>query len=606
MRRISWIMPLVLIACSSERVDLGETGGAGGNGGSAGNGASAGIGGIAGTGGSTNTGGTGNEPNQKSSDLDLLFVIDNSISQSDKQQVLSDGIPELMARLVNPRCVDSSGNAVAQPASPDVPCPSGSQRENPPVKSLHVGAISSSLGAHGGDTCAETSPNFKPDQNDRAHLIPSVRGVATYQDQGFFTWGAGISGSATSVDELAKQTRDMILAVGETGCGYEAPLEAMYRFLVDPNPPQTIERQGAISAAVGTDSVLLAQRAKFLRPGSTVAVVLLTDENDCSILDEGQGWVMSTGSPGLPRATSACKTNPDDACCTSCATADVAGCTPHGSDAECAKGNFSGPEDHVNLRCWQQKRRFGVDFLYPVERYVHGLSDAKIEDREGKTVDNPLFASVGGKTRLPGQVVLATITGVPWQLLAKPSTVSGATPLELMSPAELATSGAWSKILPQGQTPPGDAHMIEDYAPRPGLPGPSASYLEDPVHGHEWDIAGAFGAQQGPGELQYACNFALPATRDCAGATGGCDCNDAGVNGKNPLCQDSDGSYSSIQRRAKAYPGVRQLEVTRQLGERGVAASICPKTLEGSVRDSGFGYNPLIVPLFARLQTSLQ
>ncbi len=595
----------LLFGCSGDKVRLGETGGAGGLAG-AGNASGAAGGGA---GGASGNGGMGAFPGQKSLDLDLLFVIDNSLSQADKQQVLNRSMDELLSRLTNPRCVDSSGKPVAQPDTPDQACPTGSEREMAAVKSLHVGAISSSLGAHGGETCSATSPNFKPDQDDRARLVAPRRGIHTHENQGFFSWGSSTGpGALTSIPELVKATAALITAVGETGCGYEAPLEAMYRFLVAPNPPMIVKEEGGFTVASGTDTVLLEQRAKFLRPGSTLAVVVLTDENDCSIRDDGQSWIVTSATPGLPRATSACQVNPDDSCCTSCAAPPPAGCSPHEQDSECSKngGNFTAPEDHVNIRCHDQKRRFGVDFLYPVERYVRGFSQSTVENRDGKAVENPLFAEIGGKQRHSSQVVLSTITGVPWQLIATQDSLAPTAPLALMTPAELIASGTWDKLVPKGNTPPTDPHMVESPLPRPGLPGPSAGLLEDPMHGHEWDVAKAFGAPQGPGDLQYACIFKLPEPRDCTSAIGGCDCVTAGPKGSSPLCQETNGAYSSIQRYGKAYPGLRQLEVTRQLADRGIVGSICPKTLEGSIRDSGFGYNPVFEPLLTRLRASLE
>jgi hypothetical protein len=58
--------------------------------------------------------------------VDLLFVVDNSASMKDKQILLANAAPELLTRLVNPRCVDESGAKVAQPSTPQEPCPPGS------------------------------------------------------------------------------------------------------------------------------------------------------------------------------------------------------------------------------------------------------------------------------------------------------------------------------------------------------------------------------------------------------------------------------------------------------------------------------------------------
>src|SRR6185295_9118538 len=99
--------------------------------------------------------------------------------------------------------------------------------------------------------------------------------------------------------------QDMIGAVGEHGCGYEASLESWYRFLIDPEPPANVTRAGDVTvrsskltvnadgstgACVGCDEALLAQRKAFLRPDSLVAIVMLSDENDCSIRDDQVGW----------------------------------------------------------------------------------------------------------------------------------------------------------------------------------------------------------------------------------------------------------------------------------------------------------------------------
>ena len=40
--------------------------------------------------------------------IDLLLMIDNSRSMADKQQVLVQALPDLVAGLVNPRCVDAA------------------------------------------------------------------------------------------------------------------------------------------------------------------------------------------------------------------------------------------------------------------------------------------------------------------------------------------------------------------------------------------------------------------------------------------------------------------------------------------------------------------
>src|SRR5690606_4813149 len=65
-----------------------------------------------------------------------------------------------------------------------------------------------------------------------------------------------------------------------------------------------------------------------------------------------------------------------------------------------------------------------------------------------------------------------------------------------------------------------------------------------------------------------------------------------------PLCQQRDGQYGETQLYAKAYPGLRQLEVLEGIGDSGIVASICPKLLPDesamSTVDPNVGYNPAV------------
>jgi len=140
--------------------------------------------------------------------------------------------------------------------------------------------------------------------------------------------------------------------------------------------------------------------------------------------------------------------------------------------------------------------------------------------------------------------------------------------------------------------PPDDPLLVESAGPRSGtnpatgiaLAPPSAGSLANPINGHEWNTH--------DGDLQYACIFKLAAEHDCSAGTGSaCDCDDvgAGYNANNPLCQDG-ATYSKVQRFAKAYPGLRQLEVLKDIGDQAIVASICPKSI-GDTTSSAYGYN---------------
>jgi hypothetical protein len=560
-------------------------------------------------------------PSPATSDkVDLLIVVDNSRSMADKQAVLADGVPELLGFLTNPRCFDPQGAVVAQPAQPataDAPCPAGSERELPPVKDLHVGVITSSIGGHGGDLCDSSvmmNQNFSVD--DRAHLISrsSTSGqdpsVPTYQGLGFLAWDPlGQKSPPGAADSQAMQTllASLVVGAGEVGCGLEAPLEAWYRFLVDPDPYDSIAAEDSNLAVIsGTDQTLLAQRAAFLRPDSVLMVVMLSDENDCSIRDGGHHYFASQMfTPGtttpyhLPAPRAACATDPNSPCCRSCGQNPGEGCD---TSQDPCPAILSPAEDKIDLRCFDQKRRFGVDFNWPVDRYVSGLTDPTIADRHGNVVDNPLFA--GG--RHPSMVYLASIVGVPWQDVARrdpdgtPNVAAG-----YMSAAELANNAVWDVIVgdPASYTPPLDPLMIESVEPRSGenpitgdtIAPPGAPFLANPINGHEYSANNA---------LQYACIFPLPVAHDCSamGASSSCRC--VNPDNDNPVCQAPHGSFGTTQYFGTAYPGIRQLSVLKALGPQAVVGSICPAQLSDATGPA-FAYRPTFAALAAAAKPAI-
>lgn len=579
----------------------GSTGGGGGTGGgSGGSGATGGSGGSGATGGSG--GGSGGIPLVPSDKLDLLLMIDNSISMADKQQLLSDAVPALVKRLVTP---------VIDPAT--------GKPQFKAIEDIHIGIVSSSLGGHGGDQCKENGPAFNPTQNDNAHLIGSVRPSAnlqTYAGLGFLWWDpSGTKGSAgpgqSDAAQLESDFKAQVTAAGENGCGYESQLESWYRFLVDPAPPAQVVVVDNIAVAQGVDAVVLQQRSDFLRPDSVVIVMMLTDENDCSTVDGGFNWIAAqTSNPNntafhLPRAAGACATDPDSPCCRSCNVAESSpppGCADLGSDPECQKGAYDDQSDHPNLRCWEQKRRFGLDFLYPTERYVQALTQPMIcptWDGKGPTtsctpVKNPLL-----EQRSPGAVFLAGIVGVPWQDLATEATLSSPTELSYLTAAELSAKGRWAWLLADDSKDlADDPLMIESNTPRSGtqpatgvaLSPPSAKAAAQPANGHEWNTNLA--------DLQYACIFRLNTPKDCgAFSSGGCDCDDVGpgYTANNPLCQDpASSTYSKLQHYGKAFPGTRHLKVLKGIGNQAVVGSICPKVTVGDPANPAYGYNPVV------------
>lgn len=160
-------------------------------------------------------------------ELDVLFVVDNSPSMLDKQHSLANNFP---------RMIDVLGTL--DDGLPD----------------LHIGVVTSDLGTSG----SRTSP--APDigtpglggchgTGDSGNLVQTAAMTAPYLADGNYT-GA-----------LRDAFSDLAL-VGDGGCGFEQHLGAMRRAL-DAN----------------------ATNAGFLRDSANLAVVILADEDDCSVAD---------------------------------------------------------------------------------------------------------------------------------------------------------------------------------------------------------------------------------------------------------------------------------------------------------------------------------
>jgi hypothetical protein len=635
---------LLTLACGP-RVEIGHGTGGGGAGGSiAGSGNKAGGGGngdgeagenAAGTvsggtassnGGSLNDGSehvggpipSDNGPQREVTKIDLLLALDNSFSMAEKQQLFAKTMPELVKRLVSPRCVTAAGVVSAEPPTPELPCPAGSTREFEPLRDLHVGVITSSLGSHGAKGAKDVC--VSPEDNDNAHLLGTVRpGIASYESQGYLKWdpdGTSSPPGEADVQAFADSLTQMLESAGETGCGYEAQLESVYRFLVDPEPPQRIvvPDGGSLAAKQGVDADLLEQRANFLRPDSSVVVVVLTDENDCSIVDEGYGWLVPRAAP-MYRSTSACLADPNDACCQSCGEATAApGCPSIAADPECQKGMTldAQGEDDLNLRCWHQKQRFGFSLLYPLARYVGGFGGGTVRSRAGELVANPLFHR-DGVDRDPSLFTLAVVGGVPWQDIATPASITGDT-LQYLTAAELTAQKRWGMIAgdPERHVEPTDPFMRESVEPRLGGKNPitgedivaasSTNPTANSINGHEQ-------VDVGSRDLQYACTFPLPEPIVCdqmrLDNDQGCDCFEDDLSYNRPSCQPPGGGEpTTTQYYGKAYPALRELAVASQLGRRSVLGSVCARNTQDEAR-SDYGYRPVLDALGRRIASTL-
>jgi hypothetical protein len=472
--------------------------------------------------------------------VDLLFDIDNSAGMGLKQTYLLEAIPELLTRLLTPNCVDGAGNPTGVQSDATGACSVGTV-EFPPVRDLHIGIVSSSLGPRLGDACIANATQLLagggslPRHNDdQGHLIARAADptnptnfeesqLPDAQPGDYLDWfpqGGGATGNVTpitSASTLETDSQELIAGVHAFGCGLESQLESWYRFLIQPDPYASLAlSSNNLAQWVGVDTTILAQRADFLRPDSLVAILVLSDENDSEVDVRsfgGSAWNFMSTQFHPPRGTSACATSPTSAACQSCQFAP--------NDPSCQQGPYTSPTDwgyDLNLRHVHQLEKYGVSVQFPIPRYVLGLTSARVPDRTGEyptptttsyqgltptNLDcvNPLFAAklpappagaaawqptaaelcnLPPGSRTPQFVYYAHIGGVPHQLLQQDPTNP-----DSPQKATLAASD-WKLILgndPVNEDFTGiDPHMVESYAPRTSAVVPAGGFpVSDPT-----------------------------------------------------------------------------------------------------------------------------
>ncbi len=297
--------------------------------------------------------------------VDALFVIDNSNSMAENQANLARNFPLLINQLVSPPVNPATG----RPA-------------HTPVKSLHVGVISTDLGTPGSvvPSCANS------DTGDDGLLNPIKNGLALRTHQPWTTAPPGrrptrctndpnqypsflafTSTGATPTDPTTFADDFVCNAYLSTGgCGLEQPLEAAYRALVVRNPREVTGN---------TDP-----NAGFVRDNAVLAIVMVTDEEDGSVRD------CRFAENGVP-------------------------CTDAVSVFDIMSPDWSSSD--LNLRFYMYTPGSRQDPTWPLDRYID------------PTRPNRGFTSL--KPRRPDLVIFSAIAGVPLAIPTRPSSVTGRT-----------------------------------------------------------------------------------------------------------------------------------------------------------------------------------
>jgi hypothetical protein len=205
--------------------------------------------------------------------VDLLFVVDNSNSMSAKQASLKEALPGFIQALTTG--MRASGEPSGYPA----------------LRDLHVGVVSTDMGIAG----VEFS-GCHADGGDDGRLQHTPHGTdcqSSYPE--FLSFDAGANADS------AQLARDFgcIATLGTGGCGFEQSLEAPLKALwpsvyvnsagktVTPNPITFLSTTAEGTLGRGDLPAAQGGNLGFLRNDpsdpSLIALILLSDEDDCSV-----------------------------------------------------------------------------------------------------------------------------------------------------------------------------------------------------------------------------------------------------------------------------------------------------------------------------------
>lgn len=269
--------------------------------------------------------------------VDLLFVIDNSTSMTQEQAKLAKELPNLVEILTT-----GKRNGETTPSFT-------------PVRDLHLGVVTSDMGTNGRtyqDLAASGCDGYG--DNGKLVSVSTAVGCSANAPSGYLTF---IPNSPNpNENDLAKTISSFscLANVGTKGCGFEQQLEAMYKAVA----PSDVKFAGGQGGNGGIDG----SNRGFLRSDAVLAIIQVSDEEDCSVSDKGLNLfeirttdpVISTGGQTL------------------------------GFNIRCGFGNPNERETQVEK----------AGYIHPVSRYIE----------EFKAKVKPLN---------PDRIIFAAIVGIP-------------------------------------------------------------------------------------------------------------------------------------------------------------------------------------------------
>ena len=229
--------------------------------------------------------------------LDIVFVVDNTLDTTPLQQMLATRAPQIVTALQglqtsggndlgadvnmmvtttdfgNPLCTPFQTHPPEQGAPLGTPCTDRLER----FTSLGGAQVDE-------EACTDVCPNQAGPADARPYINFNPGGD-NIDDVDL----ADIDGDGT-MDTATSQALACMIPTGLDGCGFEAPLENMLQTL---NP----------------DAAWNGGATPFLRDGANLAIVMITNEADCSVMDytimEDESLQETNPDTGMPAASSA-------------------------------------------------------------------------------------------------------------------------------------------------------------------------------------------------------------------------------------------------------------------------------------------------------------
>jgi hypothetical protein len=271
--------------------------------------------------------------------VDLLFLVDNSAGMGEEQRVLSASLPLLMEMLSE--LTDHTGG----PLQADVNIMfTTTDVGHPECTPLEPEGYVPAQGAPQSEACIERLDDFTMSPEACTSGCP----LAVEPADPFIH----IEGSTGVTNVPGNDVEGALRCIGPqgtNGCGYEAPLEAML-------------------LAIDPDATWNLSDTPFLREHALLAIVIITDEEDCSVrAPEGYAYFTDPmqNTYWQVNPDTGTKTNPSSAVCWN-AGVDCGAPDANGVYADC----------HSN----------DTGVLHPVDRYLTYLRDELIGAQSKKVV----------------------------------------------------------------------------------------------------------------------------------------------------------------------------------------------------------------------------